>query len=82
MHILETRGELDRAVEYLPDEMELADAAGARRRSRGPARGAARLCQLSLDQDSSSRASPIDPYLARELGPLFPKAWGEIPDAI
>ena len=30
MHILETRGELDRAVEFLPDEMELAE---RRRRS-------------------------------------------------
>ena len=25
MHVLEARGELDRAVEFLPDDMELAE---------------------------------------------------------
>ena len=46
MQILEQRGELDRAVEYLPDEMALGE---RRKRNAGAdaagARGAARLCQ-------------------------------------
>ena len=72
---LETRGLLDRAVEFLPDDMTLTE-----RRRRIAAVHAARsfrCCSLtpssSLYDDLLESAVPDDPYLARELGPLFPE---------
>jgi glutamate dehydrogenase len=84
MHILETRGELDRAVEYLPDEMELAE---RRRRSQALTRPELAVllayAKLSLDQELQQSSVPDDPYLARELGRYFPRAVAErFPDAI
>jgi glutamate dehydrogenase len=84
MHILETRGELDRAVEYLPDEMELAD---RRRRSQALTRPELAVllayAKLSLDHELQQSSVPDDPYLARELLRYFPRAVAEkFPDAI
>jgi glutamate dehydrogenase len=84
MHTLEQRGELDRAVEYLPDEIELAD---RRRRSQGLTRPELAVllayAKLSLDQELQQSSVPDDPYLGRELGRYFPKALAEkFPDAI
>jgi glutamate dehydrogenase len=84
MHILEQRGELDRAVEYLPDEIELAD---RRRRSQGLTRPELAVllayAKLSLDQELQQSSVPDDPYLGRELGRYFPKALADkFPDAI
>jgi glutamate dehydrogenase len=84
MHILETRGELDRAVEFLPDEIELAD---RRRRSQGLTRPELAVllayAKLSLNNELLASSVPDDPYLGRELGRYFPKALAEkFPDAI
>jgi len=84
MHLLETRGELDRAVEYLPDEIELAD---RRRRSQGLTRPELAVllayAKLSLDHELQQSSVPDDPYLGRELGRYFPRALAEkFPDAI
>ena len=75
MQTLETRGELDRAVEYLPDDMELGE-----RRKRGQALTRPELAvllayaKLSLYADLLESSVPDDPYLGRELDALFPEA--------
>ena len=85
MQTLEQRGELDRAVEFLPDDMAIAergkrvaaaDAAGAR--------GAARLRQARRSTPICSNSPvPDDPYLGRELGRYFPKELAQaFPDAL
>jgi glutamate dehydrogenase len=80
---LEARGLLDRAVEYLPDDMQLAE----RRRSQPFTRP--ELCvllayaKLSLYHDLLESAVPDDPYLGRELGRYFPKEIGaRFPEAL
>ena len=85
MQTLEARGQLDRAVESLPDDMRArrapppraaADAAGAR--------GAAGLRQARRStHDLLDSTVPDDPYLGRELGRYFPQAArGAFPDAL
>ncbi len=85
MQTLETRGLLDRAVEFLPDDM-------AARRAPPPLAAASpgrswRCCSPMPSSRStticSNSAVPDDPYLGRELGRYFPKAIGErFPDAL
>jgi glutamate dehydrogenase len=81
---LETRGLLDRAVEYLPDDMQLTE---RRRRSQPFTRPELSVllayAKLTLYEDLLESAVPDDPYLARELGRYFPKVIGErYPDAL
>ncbi|HET9617650.1 MAG TPA: NAD-glutamate dehydrogenase, partial [Pseudolabrys sp.] len=84
MHILEQRGELDRAVEYLPDEMALAE-----RRKRNAPLTRPELAvllayaKLSLYSELLDSSVPDDPYLGRELNRYFPKEMTErYPDAL
>jgi glutamate dehydrogenase len=84
MQSLEMRGLLDRAVEFLPDDMELAE-----RRRRGQPLTRPELAvllayaKLSLKDDLSNSAVPDDPYLGRELARYFPKQLVErFPDAV
>jgi glutamate dehydrogenase len=84
MQTLETRGELDRAVEYLPDDMEIGE-----RRKRGHALTRPELAvllayaKLSLYGDLLESSVPDDPYLGRELTRYFPKELVEgYPDAL
>jgi glutamate dehydrogenase len=84
MHTLEAAGELDRAVEFLPDELELAE---RRRRSQPLTRPELSVlmayAKLSLQRDLVESDVPDDPYLSRELDRYFPSAIGErFPDAI
>jgi glutamate dehydrogenase len=78
MQALEARGELDRAVEFLPDDTEIAE---RRRRSQPLTRPELAVllayAKLSLHADLLDSLVPDDPYLARELGRYFPKALGE-----
>jgi glutamate dehydrogenase len=81
---LEKRGLLDRAVEYLPDDAQLAE---RRRRAEPFTRPELSVllayAKLTLDEDLLESAVPDDPYLARELGRYFPKVIAErFPDAI
>jgi glutamate dehydrogenase len=81
---LEARGLLDRAVEYLADDMQLAE---RRRRSQPFTRPELSVllayAKLTLYEDLLESAVPDDPYLARELGRYFPKAIAErFPDAL
>src|SRR6202453_604251 len=81
---LEARSLLDRAVEYLADDMQLAE---RRRRAQPFTRtGLAGLlvyAKLTLYEDLLESAVPDDPYLARELGRYFPKAIDvRFPDAL
>ncbi len=81
---LETRGLLDRAVEYLPDDMALTE---RRRRSEPFTRPELSVllayAKLTLYDDLLESAVPDDPYLGRELGRYFPKAIAErYPDAL
>jgi glutamate dehydrogenase len=81
---LEARGLLDRAVEYLADDMQLA---GRRRRSQPFTRPELSVllayAKLALYDDLLASAVPDDPYLARELGRYFPKAIDvRYPDAL
>jgi glutamate dehydrogenase len=78
MHILETRGELDRAVEFLPDELALAD-----RRKRNVPLTRPELsvllayAKLSLYSELLESDVPDDPYLGREINRYFPKEMTE-----
>ena len=78
MQTLEARGELDRKLEFLPDDMELAE-----RRRRGQALTRPELAvllayaKLSLYDQLLDSAVPDDPYLGRELGRYFPKQLGD-----
>ena len=78
MQILEMHGELDRAVEFLPDEMALAE-----RRKRNVALTRPELAvllayaKLSLYSQLLDSNVPDDPYLGRELGRYFPKEMSE-----
>ena len=78
MQILAKRGELDRAVEYLPDELALAD-----RRKRTVALTRPELAvllayaKLSLYSELLDSEVPDDPYLGRELNRYFPKEMTE-----
>ena len=81
---LEARGLLDRAVEYLADDMQLAE---RRRRSQPFTRPELAVllayAKLALYDDLLESAVPDDPYLGRELGRYFPKAVAErFPDAL
>jgi len=81
---LEARGLLDREVEFLPDDMALAE---RRRRSQAFTRPELSVllayAKLTLYEDLLESAVPDDPYLARELGRYFPKAIAErYPDAL
>jgi glutamate dehydrogenase len=81
---LEARGLLDRAVEFLPDDMQLAE---RRRRQQPFTRPELSVllayAKLTLYEDLLESAVPDDPYLARELGRYFPKAIAErFPDAL
>ena len=78
MQILEMRGHLDRAVEFLPDEMAIAE-----RRKRNLALTRPELAvllayaKLTLYGDLLDSDVPDDPYLGRELGRYFPKEMSE-----
>ncbi len=84
MHILETRGELDRAVEFLPDEVELAE---RRRRSQALTRPELAVllayAKLSLFGELLDSTVPDDAYLGRDLLRYFPAAIAaRFPDAL
>ena len=74
MQTLEVAGALDRAVEALPDDMDLAE---RRRRSLALTRPELAVllayAKLSLYDALLQSATPDDPYLARELSRYFPK---------
>jgi glutamate dehydrogenase len=81
---LETRGLLDRGLEYLPDDMQLEE---RRRRMQPFTRPELAVllayAKLSLYEELLESAVPDDPYLARELGRYFPNAVAEkYPDAL
>jgi glutamate dehydrogenase len=84
MQTLEARHLLDRAVEFLPDDLELTE-----RRHRGQSLTRPELAvllayaKLALKADLLASTVPDDPYLSRELARYFPHAIAErFPDAI
>jgi glutamate dehydrogenase len=84
MQSLEQRKLLDRAVEYLPDDMALTE-----RRKRNAPLTRPELAvllayaKLTLYSDLLDSSVPDDPYLGRELGRYFPKQMSErFPDAL
>jgi glutamate dehydrogenase len=84
MQALEAAGELDRPVEFLPDDKEIAE---RQRRSQPLTRPELAVllayAKLSLYADLLESKVPDDPYLARELGRYFPPAIVErFPDAL
>jgi glutamate dehydrogenase len=84
MQTLESRHLLDRAVEFLPDDMELTE---RRRRSQPLTRPELSVllayAKLSLNDDLLDSAVPDDPYLGRELERYFPPAVADrFPDAL
>jgi glutamate dehydrogenase len=78
MQLLESRGQLDRAVEYLPDDMELGERS---KRGQGLTRPELAVllayAKLSLYGDLLDSAVPDDPYLGRELARYFPAQLNE-----
>jgi glutamate dehydrogenase len=84
MQTLEREGELDRAVEFLPDDVEIAE---RRRHSHALTRPELSVllayAKLALNHDLVQSNVPDDPYLGRELGRYFPKALADkFPDAL
>src|SRR5262249_54240496 len=80
---LETRGLLDRALEYLPDDMALEERRRMQPFTRPELAGLPAYAKLSLYDELLESAVPDDPYLARELGRYFPRAIAEkYPDAL
>ncbi len=84
MQTLEKRQLLDRAVEFLPDDMEIAE---RRRRASPLTRPEIAVllayAKLSLHADLLNSSVPDDPYLARELGRYFPPSISSrFPDAL
>ncbi len=78
MQTLEMRGQLDRTVEFLPDELAVAE-----RRKRNLALTRPELAvllayaKLSLFSELLDSTVPDDPYLGRELERYFPKEMSE-----
>ena len=84
MQTLEQAGQLDRAVEYLPDEISLSERA---RRGEGLTRPEISVLlaygKLDLDHHLLASRIPDDPYLRRELERYFPAQLRErFPDAV
>ncbi len=84
MQLLEARGLLDRAVEFLPDDMALAE---RRRRSEPLTRPELSVllayAKLTLKAELIESEVPDDPYLAREISRYFPLLLAErFPDAL
>jgi glutamate dehydrogenase len=84
MRTLEGAGDLDRAVEFLPDDTEIAE---RRRRSQAFTRPELAVllayAKLSLNRELVQSSVPDDPYLSRELSRYFPAAVAEkFPDAV
>ncbi len=84
MQILELHGQLDRAVEFLPDELALAE-----RRKRDVPLTRPELAvllayaKLTLYSELLDSTVPDDPYLGRELNRYFPQEMSErYPDAL
>jgi glutamate dehydrogenase len=84
MQILEQRGELDRAVEFLPDDLEIAERIRrAQPLTRPELSVLLAYAKLTLYSDLLDSDVPDDPYLARELIRYFPKVIAEkFPDAL
>jgi glutamate dehydrogenase len=81
---LEARGLLDRAVEFLPDDLALAE---RRRRAQAFTRPELSVllayAKLSLHDDLLESSVPDDPYLGREIGRYFPdEIAAQFPDAL
>jgi glutamate dehydrogenase len=84
MQTLEIRGDLDRGVEFLPDEMAIAE---RRKRNAGLTRPELAVllayAKLSLFSELLDSKVPDDPYLGRELERYFPKEISKrYPDAL
>ncbi|MEA2874822.1 MAG: glutamate dehydrogenase [Hyphomicrobiales bacterium] len=84
MQTLESRGHLDRAVEYLPDDMEIGE---RRKRGQGLTRPELAVllayAKLTLYGDLLESSVPDDPYLGRELQRYFPSQLvARFPDAL
>jgi glutamate dehydrogenase len=84
MQLLETRGLLDRGVEYLPDDVELAD---RRRHNQALTRPELAVllayAKLALYQELLACSVPDDRYLGRQLERYFPQRLVErFPDAV
>jgi glutamate dehydrogenase len=84
MQTLEASGELNRALEFLPDDAEIGE---RRRRSQALTRPELSIlmayAKLSLNHELLQSSVPDDPYLSRELGRYFPRAVAErFPDAL
>jgi glutamate dehydrogenase len=84
MQTLEGRGQLDRAVEFLPDDMEIGE---RRKRGQGLTRPELAVllayAKLTLYSDLLESSVPDDLYLGRELQRYFPSQLAEqYPDAL
>ncbi len=84
MQTLEQKGELDRAVEFLPDDVALAERVRKQEPLTRPELSVLlAYAKLSLYADLLESKVPDDPYLGRELGRYFPKLIAEkYPDAL
>jgi glutamate dehydrogenase len=84
MQTLEQKGELDRAVEYLPDDLEIAERFRRQQPLTRPELSVLlAYAKLSLYSELLDSKVPDDPYLGRELGRYFPKLIADkYPDAL
>jgi glutamate dehydrogenase len=74
MQTLEARGELDRTVEFLPDDAEIAERVRRQQQLTRPELSVLlAYAKLSLYAELLDSTVPDDPYLSRELGRYFPQ---------
>ena len=84
MQVLEARGQLHRAIEFLPDEAALAERAAAGAGLTRPELSVLlAYAKNALAPDLLAAGAPDDPYLARELYRYFPALLADTyPDAV
>ena len=84
MQTLEQKGELERAIEFLPDDMELAERVRKQQPLTRPELSVLlAYAKLSLYADLLESNVPDDPSLSRELGLYFPIVIAQkYPDAL
>jgi glutamate dehydrogenase len=84
MQTLEQKGELDRAVEFLPDDVEIAERVRKQQALTRPELSVLlAYAKLGLYAELLESNVPDDPYLGRELARYFPKLISQkYPDAL
>jgi glutamate dehydrogenase len=79
IQFLEKAGRLNRALEFLPDEAEIAERRAAKRGLTSPERAVLlAYCKIWLTDEFLGSSLPEDPWIGTALGRYFPQALREV----